>query len=219
MISHYRAIYIPRPAGMEALYHILNEERYILYPQDPTLQHLTRVDYNYGFGYSRIQPIWDAITKLRERSDSDHFLKSNFMEARYPQAWTSGNKAKKFIDKVRKTTKRRGIAIEAVTNPQTNEDTGLPSVQYRPWGQGPQGQPMDINRASAYLDGEWLRLLVNLGYSQAWATGAAAGALEGSEINLTRDDRADIAEFAVLEPIYKEILKRLAELGVMTTID
>jgi hypothetical protein len=221
LISHYRAIFIPRPAGMEARYHTLTEERYILRPQDPAFQHLTRIDRNKGYGYSRIQPIWDAITKLRERSDSDHFLKSNFMEVRYPQSWTASGKAKKFVDKARRATRRRGIAVEAVeavTNPQTNEDTGLPSTQFRPWGQGPTGQPMDKNQATAYLDGEWLRLLVNLGYSQAWAVGAAAGAMEGSEINLTRDDRADIAEFSTLEPIYKDMLKRLAELGVMEAI-
>jgi len=220
LISHYRAIYIPRPAGMEATYHIFNEERYILYPQDPELQHLTRIDRNYGLGYSRIQPIWDAITKLRERSDSEHFLKSNFMEARYPQSWTTGGKAKAFIDKVRRATRRRGLAVEAVTNPQTNEDTGLPSVQYRPWAQGPQGKAYDINKGGAYLDGEWLRLLANLGYSQEWASGMAGGASgrESGEVNLTRDDRADIAEFSVLEPIFKDILKRLAILGVMSVI-
>lgn len=217
-ISHYRAIYIPRPAGMEALYHTLNEERYILRPQDPTFQHLTRLDHNYGLGYARLQPIWDAVTKLRERSDSDHFLNSNFMDIRYPQSWTKSGKAKKYVTKARKATRRRGLATEAVTNPQTNEDTGLPSVQYRPWGQGPQGQPMDKNRASAYLDGEWLRLLVNLGYSQDWATGTSAGQQEGSELNLTRDDRADIAEFALLEPVFKKMLKRLAELGVMAAV-
>lgn len=218
LIQFYRAIYIPRPLGMEAFSSTLTEERYLLSPSDPTFQHLTRIDRNYGFGFSRLQPIWDAITKLRERSDSDHFLKSNFLEVRYPQSWTANDKAKKFVDKARKANKTRGIAIEAVTNPNTNEDTGLPSIIYRPWGQGPTGQAMDPNKASAYLDGEWLRLLVNLGYSQAWATGAAAGALEGSEINLTRDDRADIAEFSILESIFKDILKRLAELGIMAAI-
>jgi len=152
-IRYYQAIYIPRPAGMEALYHTLTEERYMLYPDDPTFQHLTRLDYNYGVGYARIQPIWDAITKLREKSDSDHFLNSNFMDIRYPQAWTKSGKAKKYVEKARKATRRRGLATEAVTNPQTNEDTGLPSVQYRPWGQGAQGQPMDTNRASPNLDG------------------------------------------------------------------
>jgi hypothetical protein len=218
MISHYRAIYIPRPGGMEAIYHTLHEERYFLKPNDPSFQHLTRIDWNKGLGYSLLQPVWDAITKLRERSDSDHFLKSNFMEARYPQTWTALGKAKKFIDKVRKASRMRGIAIEAVTDPHTKVDTGLPSVQYRPWGQGPTGQKMDENKASAYLDGEWLRLLVNLGYSQMWATGGNAGALEGSEINLTQDDRADIAQFSVLAPIIKDVLKRLAELGVMTAV-
>ncbi|MHA2086323.1 MAG: hypothetical protein ACXABD_21470, partial [Candidatus Thorarchaeota archaeon] len=217
-ISHYRAIYIPRPAGMEASYRTLMEERYILRPTDPTFQHLTRIDFNYGLGYAMLQPIWDAITKLRERSDSDHFLNSNYMEVRYPQSWTKGGKGKKFVAKARKATRRRGLAVEAVTNPQTNEDTGLPSVQYRPWGQGPQGQPMDTNRASAYLDGEWLRLLVNLGYSQDWATGTSAGQQEGSELNLTRDDRMDIAEFATLEPAFKKMLKKLAELGVMQAV-
>ncbi|GAF98164.1 unnamed protein product, partial [marine sediment metagenome] len=87
LISYYRAIYIPRPIGMEATSQGLQEERYYLRPNDPTFQHLARIDRNYGYGYSRIQPIWDAITKLRERSDSDHFMKSNFMEARYPQTW------------------------------------------------------------------------------------------------------------------------------------
>ena len=71
-IAHYRAIYIPRPGGLEAAYHTLHEERYTLTPKDPTFQHLARIDWNQGLGYSRIQPIWDAITKLRERSDSDH---------------------------------------------------------------------------------------------------------------------------------------------------
>ena len=217
-IYKYDAIYIPRPLGMEAISRTLTEERYTLRPDDPTFQHLTRIDYNYGLGYSRLQAIWDAITKLREMSNDDHFLKTLFMEVRYPQSWTMTGKAKDFVDKARKANRRRGLAVEAVTNPQTNEDTGLPSVQYRPLGQGPQGKDVDVNKASAYLSGEWLRLLVNLGYSQTWATGTAAGALEGSEINLTRDDRADIAEFAVLEPIFKKILKKLTELGVMEAL-
>ena len=218
LIQYYKAIYIPRPLGMEASHYTLTEERHILKPEDPMFQHLTRIDRNYGFGYARIQPIWDAITKLRERSDSDHFLNSNFEEIRYPQAWTKSGKGKKFVSSARKATRRRGLAIEVVTNPQTNEDTGLPSVQFRPWGQGTQGQPMDKNRASAYLDGEWLRLLVNLGYSQIWAGGSTAGQETGSEINLTRDDRADIAEFTTLEEIFRKMLKRLAELGVMQSV-
>ena len=217
-IYKYDAIYIPRPLGMEAISRTLTEERYTLRPDDLTFQHLTRIDYNYGLGYSRLQAIWDAITKLREMSNDDHFLKTLFMEVRYPQSWTATGKAQDFVDKARKANRRRGLAVEAVTNPQTNVDTGLPSVQYRPLGQGPQGKDVDVNKASAYLSGEWLRLLVNLGYSQTWATGTAAGALEGSEINLTRDDRADIAEFAVLEPIFKKILKKLTELGVMEAL-
>ena len=217
-ISHYRATYVPRPGGMEALYHTLTEERFILRPSDPNFQHLARVDFNYGIGYARIQPVWDAMTKLRERSDSDHFLNSNYMDIRYPKAWTKSGKGKAYVEKARKASRRRGLATEAVQNPHTNEDTGLPSVQYRPWGQGPQGQSMDKNKASAYLDGEWLRLLVNLGYSQDWATGTSAGQQEGSELNLTRDDRADIAEFAILEPIYKKMFKKLAQLGVLKAV-
>ena len=217
-ILYYRAIYVPRPVGLQALYHVLNEERFINNPQDPNFQHLTRIDYNYGFGFSRVQPIWDAITKLRERSDSDHFLNSNFMDIRYPQSWTKSGKGERYVALARKATRRRGLATEAVVNPTDNTDTGLPSVQYRPWGQGSQGQPMDKNKASAYLDGEWLRLLANLGYSQDWATGTSAGQQEGSELNLTRDDRADIAEFATLAEAFKKMLKRLAELGVMQAV-
>jgi hypothetical protein len=218
-IHRYDAIYIPRPLGMEAISRTLSEERYTLDPRDPNFQHLTMVDRNYGFGYSRLQPIWDAMTKLRERSNDEHFLKSLFMEVRYPQSWTATGKAQDYVTKARKATRRRGMATEAVVNPQTNEDTGLPSVQFRPWGQGPQGNKVDVNQASAYLDGEWLRLLVNLGYSQMWATGGNAGAAkESSEVNLTQDDRADIAQFAVLEPSFKKILEKLTQLGVMDAL-
>jgi len=47
-IYKYDAIYIPRPLGMEAISRTLTEERFTLRPDDPTFQHLTRVDYNYG---------------------------------------------------------------------------------------------------------------------------------------------------------------------------
>ena len=218
-IYKYDAIYIPRPLGMESIDQTLAEERYTLRPEDPNFQHLTLTERNYGYGYSRLQPIWDAITKLREVSNDEHFLKTLFMEVRYPQSWTATGKAQKYVEKARKANRRRGLATEAVTNPQTNEDTGLPSVQYRPLGQGPTGQSVDVNKASANLDGEWLRLLVNLGYSQMWATGGNAGAAkESSEVNLTQDDRADIAQFADLEPSFKKILKKLTELGVMQTL-
>ena len=217
-IYKYDAIYIPRPLGMESIDQTLAEERYTLDPKDPNFQHLTLTERNYGYGYSRLQPIWDAITKLREVSNDEHFLKTLFMEVRYPQSWTATGKAQKYVEKARKANRRRGLATEAVTNPQTNEDTGLPSVQYRPLGQGPTGQSVDVNQASANLDGEWLRLLVNLGYSQMWATGGHAGVETGSEINLTMDDRADIAQFADLEPSFKKILKKLTELGVMEAL-
>ena len=218
-IYKYKAIFIPRPLGMNTLGQTLSEERYIYYPTDPGFQHLTLFDYNRGYGYSEIQPVWDAITKLRERSNDEHFLKSLFMEARYPASWTATGKAQEYVSKVRKSTRTRGLATEAVVNPQTQEDTGLPSAQVRPWGQGPQGKDVDVNQASANLDGEWLRLLVNLGYSQIWATGPQAGALEGSEISLTRDDRADIARFSLIEPIFKKILEKLTQLGVMAAMD
>ena len=217
-IYKYKAIYVPRPLGLEAISRTLSEEKYTLDPRDPNFQHLTMLDYNYGLGYSRLQPIWDAITKLREVSNDDHFLKTLFMEVRYPASWTATGKAQKYVNKARKANRRRGLATEAVVNPQTNEDTGLPSVQYRPLGQGPQGKDVDVNKASAYLDGEWLRLLVNLGYSQGWATGSNAGALEGSEINLTTDDRADVAQFSVLEPTFKKILEKLTQLGIMEAL-
>ena len=214
-ILNYRAIFIPRPLGMSSIDQTLSEERIFYSPTDANFQHLTLFDYNRGYGYSEIQPVWDAITKLRERSNDEHFLKSLFMEVRYPASWTATKKAQDYVTKARKATRRRGLATEAVVNPQTQEDTGLPSVQFRPWGQGPQGQAVDANQASANLDGEWLRLLVNLGYSQVWATGPQAGALEGSEISLTRDDRADIARFSLIEPIFKKILEKLTQLGVM----
>ena len=217
-IYKYDAIYIPRPLGMESVDQTLAEERFTLDPKDPNFQHLTLTDRNYGYGYSRLQPIWDAITKLREVSNDEHFLKTLFMEVRYPQSWTATGKAQKYVEKARKANRRRGLATEAVTNPQTNEDTGLPSVQYRPLGQGPTGQRVDVNKASANLDGEWLRLLVNLGYSQMWATGGHAGVETGSEINLTMDDRADIAQFADLEPSFKKILEKLTQLGVMQAL-
>lgn len=217
-ILSYRAIYIPRPLGMEAINQTLSEERYELDPTDPNFQHVTRIDGNYGHGFSRMQAIWDAITKLRERSNDEHFIKGIFNEVRYPQSWKATGKARDYVDKVRKANRTRGLATEAVTNPQTGEDTGLPSFQIRPLGQGPQGKDVDTNQASAYLDGEWLRLLVNLGYSQGWATGNNAGALEGSEINLTTDDRADVAEFSVLEPIFKKVLEKLTQLGVMSAL-
>jgi len=216
-IYRYDAIYTPRPLGMEGMDQTLSEERYYLSPIDPTVQHLTRLYWNQGHGISLLYPIWDAITKLRERSNDEHFLKSLFWEVRYSQQWTP-KKAKAYVDLVRKATRTRGLATEAVMNPQTNEDTGLPSAQIRPWGQGPQGSSVDVNKASAYLDGEWLRLLVNLGYSQVWATGTQAGATEGSEINLTRDDRADIAQFTTLEPMFKKIFAKLTELGVMSAL-
>ena len=218
-IYKYKAYYIPYPQGREAAHFSMKQERYIMYPQQPNFQHLTRGTFNRGLGYARIQPIWDAITKLRERSDSEHFRSSNFMEARYPKSYKATGQAKEFIEKVRKTDRTRGIAIEEYTNPKSGEPTGLPNVTYRPWSQGTVGGQFDTNKASSFMDNEWARLLCNLGYSQVWAVGTQAGQQEGSEINLTRDDRADIAEFSLIAPIIKKVLKKLCELEVFDLLD
>lgn len=217
-IYKYRAVYVPYPEGRLAAHYGMKMERYTLFPTMPNFQHLTRIHFNRGLGHARIRPIWDAITKLRERSDSEHFRASNFMEARYPPAWKNTGKAKEFIDNARRADRTKGLAVEEYINPKSQEPTGLPTVTYRPWSQGSEGGKFDINKAAMFLDNEWARLLCNLGYSQVWAVGTQAGQTEGSEINLTRDDRADIAEFATFVPILKKILKKLAELGLFNSL-
>ncbi|KKN60490.1 hypothetical protein LCGC14_0531360 [marine sediment metagenome] len=225
VISHnkiwkYDVFYIPVPQGSNNLntYNIM-EVRDILNPADPTVYHYTRGKFNHGIGESRIQGIWDPITKLRKTSHADYHRSSIFPIFEYPEEWDGEEFLPDMIDKIRRVDEVEGLAIAKYKNEQTGEITEFPRFWERTFAESPGQAKADASSGGSLLrNAEYARILMALGYSETYFVGNQPGAVEGSKLDLTRDDRVDIREFQHYIKLIKDTNLWLLEVGAFDGI-
>lgn len=219
-IWKYDVFYIPVPQGSNNLntYNVM-EVRDELYPQDPTMFHYTRGKFNFGIGESRIQPIWDPITKLRKTSHADYHRSSIFPIFEYPEDWDGEEFLPDIIDKIRRIDEIEGLALSKYKNQQTGEITEFPRFWERTFAESPGQAKADSSSGGTLLrNAEYARILMALGYSETYFVGSQPGEVTGSKLDLTRDDRVDIREFQHYTRLIKDINLWLLEIGAFEGI-
>ena len=216
----YDVFYIPVPQGSNNLntYNVM-EVRDELFPQDPTVFHFTRGKFNFGIGESRIQPIWDPITKLRKTSHADYHRSSIFPIFEYPESWDGEEFLPEMIDKFRRVDEIEGLAMAKFINEQTGEVTEFPRFWERTFAESPGQAKADSTSGGSLLrNAEYARILMALGYSETYFVGNQPGAVTGSKLDLTRDDRVDIREFQHYIKLIKDLNLWLLEIGAFEGI-
>ena len=224
-ISHntiwkYDVFYVPIPQGSNYsnTYNVMEVRDYLL-PQDPTVFHYTRGKFNFGIGESRIQPVWDAITKLRKTSHADYHRSSIFPIFEYPEDWDGEEFLADMIDKIRRVDEIEGLALSKYKNQQTGEITEFPRFWERTFAESPGQAKADSSSGGTLLrNAEYARILMALGYSETYFVGTQTSAVTGSKLDLTRDDRVDIREFQHYTNLIKDINKWLLEIGALEGI-
>jgi hypothetical protein len=209
-IVKYSVKYVPRPIPLAGFWsggqglNAVDKEYYA-----GELLHLTRADYNLGFGRSRIESVWDAATKLRHGSHADFFRKDTRFISAVPEGWKK-QRVQAFMKTMNDFMSGRNRAfVYKMEQAHTPDRTPLelPRFGYQSLSQ-PSPKPLSQSEAGGQLlrDPEWARLLSATGHTENYFLGNQAGALTGSEVDLTRDDRTEIAEFGLYEPIIKAII-------------
>lgn len=219
-IWKYDVFFIPVPQGSNNLntYNVM-EVRDTLFPQDPTMFHFTRGKFNWGIGESRIQPIWDPITKLRKTSHADYHRSSIFPIFEYPEDWDGEEFLPDMIDKLRRVDEIEGLALSKYKNQQTGEITEFPRFWERTFAESPGQAKADATSGGSLLrNAEYARILMALGYSETYFVGSQPGEVTGSKLDLTRDDRVDIREFQHYTRLIKDINLWLLNVGAFEGI-
>jgi hypothetical protein len=217
-IIHYNVKFIPFPSphgwAYGSSYCKAVDKEY-----DPgELLHFTRGDWNYGVGRSRIGPAWDPAIKLRIGSYADFFRRDLRFIVAVPEGWKKG-RVKKFADAF--NDMMRGSRRMFIYKMEQSKDPSKTPLELPRFGleslARPAPKPSSQSEAGGELlrDPEWARLLSAVRLTENYFIGNQAGAVTGSEVDLTRDFYTECEEFGLYEPIIKQIINWFVMMGAI----
>ena len=182
------------------------------------LLHFTRGDWNYGVGKSRIAPVWDPILKLRHGSYADFFRRDMRFIVAVPQGWQKpriDSFAQSFDGMMRGSNRMFVYKMSQADGPDKTP-LELPRFGMESLAR-PAPKPMSQSEAGGELlrDPEWARLLAGTQLTENYFIGNQAGAVTGSEVDLTRDFYTECQEFGLLEPMIKAIINWFVMAGLI----
>lgn len=152
-------------------------------------------EYTMGFGMSRLEPIWDAITKLREVSDANHFRTQIFPIAIVPPSWNDDSVAA-FFEKVSKMSRSTALVTKAGKDTAGKLYSDIPNFQWvSPAGNAPAKTSSSSAGVFSDLSSEWVRLCTDTHHSIRYFVGNPGGALAAAESDVDQDVETDIEEF------------------------
>jgi hypothetical protein len=169
---------------------------------------------SWGFGYSRFEHTWDAITKLRMESDADAFRKAIFPIAIYPPDW-SPDAIDKFFDKMSNLSRTTAAAYPAAKDQEGKLYDNIPSLTF-------MSPSDDVKQTGSGQFGglsyEWTRLLAGFKHTMGYVVGG--GAISASQsaagVDLDDDQLTDIAEWNITNKSFiKKFLQYLVLKGVI----
>ena len=161
-----------------------------------------------GFGYSRLEPVWNSITVLRLVRNADFYRASVRPIVTVPPHWNKAQIAS-FTKQVAKMDQNTALVIKAATNPTTGEIIpNLPSVAWATPGQEAR-QP--ASGMFTNLHPEWA-VLCGQSYSIRRWTGDPGGAEAGADSDVNEDIKRDIAEFGLHKDFIKELVLYLGQI-------
>lgn len=212
----YKINFIPMPE-MTPHSGSIKAVKKLLKPQQ--VLHITRGDWNYGIGRSRVLPCWDPAIKMRHGSHADFFRRDVRFMVAVPEKWKQ-KRIKSFMDSF--NTMLRGNRRAFVYKMEQSKDPsatplGLPSFGFEPLAKTPAPKPTAQSESGGQLlrDPEWARYLAGCKLTENYFIGNQAGAVTGSETDLTRDFYTECEEFALLEPLIKAIINWFVMAGLI----
>lgn len=217
----WRVIFYPKLPINRVPYH-LGSVRQVVVPNDPASLNIiydTRGDAqaSWGYGYARIEPIWDALTKLRMESDSDSFRKAIFPMGIMPPNWDEKT-IDAFYEKAANLSRTTAFTYTAAVDAQGKLYENIPALTFM--------SPSDNVKQTGSgqfggLSAEWTRLLAGTKHTMGYIVGG--GAISSSQaaagVDLTDDQRTDINEWNLCHQTYiKKFIMWLAESGAITEV-
>lgn len=182
------------------------------------LLHFARGAWNYGIGKSRIAPVWDPILKLRHGSYADFFRRDMRFIVAVPEGWKKkriDSFANSFNGMMRGSNRMFIYKMEQAEGPDKTP-LELPRFGMESLAR-PAPKPMSQSEAGGELlrDPEWARLLAGTQLTENYFIGNQAGAVTGSEVDLTRDFYTECQEFGLLEPMIKALINWFVMAGLI----
>ena len=219
-IYEYYIQYIPKPqgAGYMGNYHIHAVTDY-LYPTTPGFDHFTRIKHNEAIGVSKLQKLWASFTKLRKIAWYD-FVGSCRKPLLQIPADMDPKEADALAEAFAHWDEHNMLVLPLRVNPETNEVEPYPAAfEATPDATGPTAKADPSSAGTMLHNAEYARVLMVDGHSETHLVGSQPGQLESSKMDLTRDDRADISEFNLYQPMLKKINMWLLEVGALEGLD
>lgn len=169
---------------------------------------------SWGYGYSKLEHLWDPITKLRLESDADSFRKAIFPISIYPPDWEQPE-IDKFFEKMSNLSRTTAAAFPAAQDGEGKLYDTIPSLTFM--------SPSDDAKQSGSgqfggLSSEWTRLLSASKHTMGYITGG--GAISASQsaagVDLSDDEQENIYEWNLINKTYiRKFLTYLEQKGVI----
>lgn len=172
---------------------------------------------SFGFGYSRLEPIWDSLVKLREESHADAFRSRIFPISTVPADWTD-DQIDAYFENIAKMDSNRALVTRSGVDGDGKLRPELPAINWVTPGQS--ASQKSANGSSyggggfAQLSSEWVRLCAATRHSIRYFTGNPGGALAAADVDSQQDLQSDIEEFNLYRDFVTEFLTFLQQIGV-----
>lgn len=177
-------------------------------------------DNNSEYGESVFSAIWEAMVKLAEKSENDHFRQSLFAQVRLNPEWKGQTaRSQNFVRNALFAINNGQVFASHPYIDQDGKVTDVPNIQIQ--NQVRDSQPTRASHAGigALLDSDWASITVESGYSIKYFMGDPAGAMEAGQVDALGDLVNDIANFGYLaNDMIIPFLKLLTKFGVFQDI-
>jgi hypothetical protein len=189
-------------------------------PNDPKAKNIiydTRGDEksSFGFGYPRMEKMFDSLTKLRMDSDADSFRKAIFPMSIYPPDWEEIT-VDKYFEKMSNLSRTTAVAYPAAKDKDGKLYDTIPNLT---WMSPTDNVKQTGSGQFGGLSVEWIRLLAAVKHSMGYLTGG--GAISSSQaaagVDVDDDLKSDIYEWNLVHQSY--IKKFLDWIKTMNIID
>lgn len=170
-----------------------------------------------GFGYSRLEKVWDSIVKLREESHANALRARVFPISVVPADWKKPQ-VENYFDKISKMDQTTALVTKAGKNPDGTAVPELPAFNWISPGTSANNKSnQGGSGAISDLSSEWARLCAGLMYNVAYFFGAgtvsaskAAGGVDEFD-----DTQTDIDEWKMTEEFDVQFIRWLGEMANM----
>lgn len=179
--------------------------------------HTTHIAWERGYGHSVFADTWDAIIKLMEKSERDHFRQDLFTVMELNPEW-KGNAArsKRFVQNFLYALNNRQVFAYHKYLDMDGKPQDLPNIKIQNTVQTTQPTKGQSTGIGALTDSEWSSLTAATGYSISYFMGDPAGAISAANTDKMADLNNDVTRFSNISRfLIKPFLKTISALGIL----